>query len=55
MAPETTETYPRDQRHYQPGADLITALGILGTDIVLPMLAAQDWFTLDAGSRAASA
>ncbi len=42
----TTETYPWDHRRYQSGVDPITALGILGTDIVLPMLAAQFEFTL---------
>ena len=42
----TTETYPRDRRRYQSGVDPITALGILGTDLVLPMLAAQLEFTL---------
>lgn len=44
--PDTTETYPRDQRGYQSLPDLITALGIMGTGIALPMLAGQESFTL---------
>src|SRR5512140_444454 len=49
MDPGRTETYPRERRRYQSGVDPITALGILGTDIVLPMLAAQSRFTLGRG------
>jgi len=46
MVPDRTDTYPRERRRYQSGVDPITALGVLGTDIVLPMLAAQFEFTL---------
>ena len=46
MVPDRTNTYPRERRHYQSGVDEITALGVLGTDIVLPMLSAQLEFTL---------
>lgn len=49
--PNSTETYPRDRRGYQPRSDLVTALGIFGTGIELRMLPAQDEFTL--GSSAA--
>jgi hypothetical protein len=42
--PPRTETYPRDRRGYQSGPDLITALGIGGKGIAIPMLAAQDSF-----------
>jgi hypothetical protein len=44
--PTVTTTYPRDQRGYQSVPDLITALGIVGTGIALPMLAGQKSFTL---------
>lgn len=43
--PKTT-TYPRERRRYQTGTDTITALGVMGTGIALPMLAAQTSFTL---------
>jgi hypothetical protein len=46
MVPDCTNTYPPERRRYQSGVDLITALGVLGTDIVLPMLSAQFEFTL---------
>ena len=46
MVPDRTNTYPPERRRYQSGVDLITALGVLGTDIVLPMLSAQFEFTL---------
>ena len=51
MVPDRTPTFPRERRQYQSGVDPITALGVLGADIVLPMLAAQPEFTL---GRAAS-
>jgi hypothetical protein len=35
-----------ERRGYQAGPDLITALGIVGTGVYLPMLAAQTSFTL---------
>jgi hypothetical protein len=41
-----TETYPRDQRGYQAGPDLITALGVYGTGVELAMLASEPSFTL---------
>lgn len=44
--PHSTETYPRDRRGYQTRSDLITALAIGGRGVALPMLAAQDSFTL---------
>jgi hypothetical protein len=40
-----TATYPRDQRGYQCGPDLATAIGIFGTGKELVMLAGQDSFT----------
>jgi len=41
-----TLTYPRDQRGYQSGPDLVTALGVFGRGVALAMLAGQDSFTL---------
>jgi hypothetical protein len=50
MVPDRTDSYPRDRRRYQSVVDPITALGVLGTDIILPMLAAQSEFTLGRGA-----
>jgi hypothetical protein len=38
--------YPLDRRGYQSFPDLITALGVVGTGIALPLLVAQSSFTL---------
>jgi len=46
MVLDRTPTYPPERRRYQSGVDPITAIGVFGTDIVLPMLAAQFEFTL---------
>jgi hypothetical protein len=46
MATDRTETYPLDRRGYQSFPDLITALGVVGTGVALPMLVAQPSFTL---------
>jgi hypothetical protein len=43
-ASNRTVTYPRDQRGYQCGPDLATAIGIFGTGKELVMLAGQDSF-----------
>lgn len=51
MTPDRTVTYPVDLRGYQSGPDLITALGVVGTGITLPMLAAQTSFTLGRADR----
>ena len=51
MIPDRTLTYPVDLRGYQSGPDLITALGVVGTGITLPMLAAQTSFTLGRADR----
>jgi len=51
MVPDRTDSYPRERRRYQSGVDPITALGILGTDVILPMLAAQFEFTLGRGAK----
>jgi hypothetical protein len=46
-----TKTYPRDRRRYQSGPDMVTAIGVFGKGVTLPMLAGQDSFTFGHADR----
>jgi hypothetical protein len=46
-----TKTYPRDRRRYQSGPDMVTAIGVFGKSVTLPMLAGQDSFTFGHADR----